>query len=80
MIKELKCYLKLLISTSTSSMMKAFNFQSCFDSCIFQLIASIHLYRSFCLLQDVIMYAIGQPFFHLSNTINVYNGNCYEHK
>jgi len=60
--------------------MKEFSFQFPFDSSIFQLIASIHLDRSFCLLQDVMVYAIGQPLFHLSNTINVYNGNYYEHK
>jgi hypothetical protein len=80
MIKKLKCYFILLISTSTSSMMKAFGFQFGFDSYIFQLITSIQLDRSFCLLWDVIMYTIRQLFFHSSNTINVYNGNCYDHK
>ncbi len=80
MIKELKCYLRLLISASASSTMKAFGFQFGFDSCIFQLITSIHLDMSFCLFQDVIMYATKQPFFQLLNTLNVYNGSCYEHK
>ncbi len=77
---EFKCYLRLLISTLASSTMKAFGFQSGFDSCMIQLIASIHLDMSFCLLQDVIMYVTRQPFLHLSHTINVYNGNYYEHK
>jgi hypothetical protein len=40
---ESKCYLRLLISTSTSSTMKTFNFQFGFDCCMFWLIASIHL-------------------------------------
>jgi hypothetical protein len=60
--------------------MKTFSFQSGFDSCMIQLITSIHLDKSFCLLQDVIMYVTGQSFLHLSHTINVYNGNYYEHK
>ncbi len=80
MIIELKRYFRLLIFASTSSTMKAFGFQFGFDFCIIQLIASIHLDMSFCLFRDVIMYAIGQPFLHSSNTINVYNGNYYEHK
>ncbi len=80
MIIELKRYFRLLISASTSSTMKGFGFQFSFDFCISQLIASIHLDRSFCILQDVIMYATRQLFLHSSNTINVYNGNLYEHK
>ncbi len=46
--------LRLLNSTLTSSIMKAFDFQSSFDSCIFRLITSIHLDKSFCLFRDVI--------------------------
>ncbi len=80
MIRELKCYPRLLISTSTASSMKSFGFQSDFDSSIFRFIASIHLDRSFCILRATIGYAIGHPFFHSTNTFNVYNENWYEHK
>ncbi len=80
MIVKSKRYFRLLISALASSTMKAFGFQFGFDSCIIQLIASMHLDMLFYLFRDVIMYAIKQPFLHLSNTINAYNGNCYEHK
>ncbi len=67
-----------MIFALTSSMMKAFGFQFGFDSYIFWLITSIHLVVL--LTSKCVMHTIEQLFFHLSNTINVYNGNWYEHK
>jgi hypothetical protein len=75
-LKHFNCHLRLLIFTSTT---KAFHFLSSFDSCVFWLIKSTHLDRSFCLFQDVIMYVTRQPFFQSSNITIVFNGNWYEH-
>jgi len=64
-----------MISASTPSTIKAFNVQVSLDSYIFRLVTFINLDKLFCLLQNEFMYTTKQSFFHLSNTIIIYNGN-----